>query len=99
MLRSKQPRPHSSSTSRTLANLRVGPNPLDDADARGAPEAMMDRIGLFSVHEVVEHLDQLHGRSVRVIGVLQLEFEDNSLWHLPNSERVNSFPYRSSLWV
>lgn len=59
----------------------------------------MDRIGLFSVHDVIEHLDQMHGRSVRVAGVLQLEFECDCLWHMPKSERVDSLPYRSSLWV
>lgn len=59
----------------------------------------MDRIGLFSVHDVIEHLDQMHGRSVRVAGVLQLEFESDALWHMPKSERVDSLPYRSSLWV
>lgn len=59
----------------------------------------MDRIGLFSVHAVVERLDELHGRSVRVIGGLQLGFEGDALWHLPTADRVHGFPYRSSLWV
>ncbi|MEQ1508155.1 MAG: hypothetical protein ABMB14_38350 [Myxococcota bacterium] len=60
---------------------------------------MMDRSGVFSVHDVVEHLDQLHGTSVRVAGVLQLAFESDALWHMPASERVDSLPYRSGLWV
>jgi hypothetical protein len=59
----------------------------------------VDRIGLLSVNEVVEGLDHLHGERVRVFGALRLEFEGDSMWHLPKSERVDCVPYRSSLWV
>lgn len=57
------------------------------------------RIGLLSVNEVIERLEELHGKQVRVFGSLTLEFEDHSLWHIPKAERVDSVPYGSSLWV
>ncbi len=51
------------------------------------------------MNEVIENLARFHDRRVRVLGALQLEFEGDSLWHLPKSERVDSISHRSSLWV
>ncbi len=50
-----------------------------------------------TVNDVIAALDSLHGETVRVAGVLQVEFEGNSLWHSPTSERKPG--YGSSLWA
>jgi len=51
----------------------------------------------YTVNEVVAALDSLDVQEVSVAGVLQVEFEGNSLWHSPKSERKPD--YESSLWA
>ena len=57
----------------------------------------MTRSHPYTVNEVVAALDSLDGQDVRVSGVLQVEFEGNSLWQYPKSERGPD--YASSLWA
>jgi hypothetical protein len=52
---------------------------------------------LYTVNEAIEALDLLDGQTIRVSGVLDLEFEGNSLWHFPKAERKPD--YGSSLWA
>lgn len=52
---------------------------------------------VLSVNDVVARLDQLHGETVQVAGVLILEFEEISISHLPASQRLPW--YQSSLWA
>ena len=52
---------------------------------------------IYSVKEVVAAIDQLHGRTVRIACVLNIEFEGDSIWHTPKAERLPD--YGSSLWA
>lgn len=52
---------------------------------------------VLSVNEVIASLDKWDGQSVRIACVLNLEFEDVSVWHLPASERLPG--YESRLWA
>lgn len=52
---------------------------------------------IFSVNDVVTSIDRLHGRTVRIACVLIVEFEGNSIWHIPTAERLPD--YESSLWA
>ena len=54
-----------------------------------------DRI--HSVNEVTADLERLHGQTVQLAGVLQIEFEGDCLLHFPASERLPD--HRSSLWA
>jgi hypothetical protein len=51
----------------------------------------------YTVNEVVVALDSLDGKTIDVSGVLELEFEGDSLSHLPKSERKPG--HESSLWA
>lgn len=42
----------------------------------------------YSVNEVAAELEQLHGHTIQIAGVLHLEFEGNSLLHFPSGERL-----------
>jgi hypothetical protein len=51
----------------------------------------------FSVNEAIEMLDGLAGRDIRVRGLLNYEFENVSLNHVPLAERAEG--YASSIWL
>jgi hypothetical protein len=52
---------------------------------------------VYSVNDVVASLDRLHGQTVRIVCVLTVEFEGDSIWHIPTAERLPD--YGSSLWA
>jgi hypothetical protein len=54
-----------------------------------------DRV--YAVNEVIAALDELRGKVLRIAGVLEIEFEGDSIWHYPKSERLAD--HKSSLWV
>ena len=57
----------------------------------------MDEDRIFSVNDVIASLDQVHAQTIRIAGVLNVEFEGNSIWHRPTIERLPN--YGSSLWA
>ena len=57
----------------------------------------MGKKHVFSVNEIIEKLDELHGRTLTIACMLQIEFEGDSIWHIPKSERKPG--YESSLWA
>jgi hypothetical protein len=59
---------------------------------------------VYSVHEVIDHLDSLHGRIVRVVGYYVSGFELSALIHWPKGEiRFDDvrcvWAYRSTIWA
>lgn len=57
----------------------------------------MDKDQIYSVNDVISLIGRLHGETVRIACVLNVEFEGNSIWHLPENERLPG--YGSSLWA
>lgn len=52
---------------------------------------------IYSVNDVIASLDRFHGQTVRIACVLRIEFEGDSIWHMPTAERLPD--YGSSLWA
>ena len=51
----------------------------------------------FSVNEVIEYMDRLAGKDVKVRGLFSFAFENVSLSHVPLAEQATG--YDSSIWL
>jgi hypothetical protein len=57
----------------------------------------MDPERIYTVNEVIDSLSEMNGKTVRIRGVLSLEFEGDCILHLANIERRSD--YQSSLYA
>lgn len=57
----------------------------------------MDTDRIYSVNEIIADLDRFRGSTVRIMGILNIEFEGDSILHYPRRETLGGFA--SSLWA
>jgi hypothetical protein len=57
----------------------------------------MDAERIYSVNEIIADLDRLRGSTVRIMGILNIEYEGDSIWHYPRREALTGFA--TSLWA